>query len=358
MRYCILLFCIILKCIFEMKLHNLLIILLAYLCWNCTNNSNTEKHQNSRNNIVDVQDKIVKIEMEENPVSSFAIPYIMDNFLIISDYKSPDKLIHIFDKNSFKYITSTGDRGEGPQEIANLGRIGINEADRIFYVTDHGKQKIFSFYMDSILVNPDYMPIEKIKLDNTMYPDTYDYINDTLSIGLFSKVLSNSDYTPIVAKWNMETGEVKPMKYLKHPEIERKRVSSAISIENNLYVECYWYHDLMTIGYLNGDFKCNIYGAKWNTKNSSENRHYRDVVFCKDYIVASYLGEKRIIDGKGGGITVMNPTKFLIFDKNGDYIQTLEVGHPILTFCYDKENNRIIMNLDDEMQVSYLDLNL
>ena len=64
-----------------MKLHNLLIILLACLCWSCTHNPNVEKHQNSRNNIVDVQDKIVKIEMEENPVSSFAIPYIMDKFL-------------------------------------------------------------------------------------------------------------------------------------------------------------------------------------------------------------------------------------------------------------------------------------
>ena len=29
---------------------------------------------------------------------------------------------------------------------------------------------------------------------------------------------------------------------------------------------------------------------------------------------------------------------------------------PINYFCYDKDNNRIIMNLDDEIQFAYLDL--
>jgi hypothetical protein len=50
-------------------------------------------------------------------------------------------------------------------------------------------------------------------------------------------------------------------------------------------------------------------------------------------------------------------TKFFIFDVSGNYIQTLETGYKILDFCYDKENNRIIMGLDDEMQFAYLDLN-
>jgi hypothetical protein len=43
-----------------------------------------------------------------------------------------------------------------------------------------------------------------------------------------------------------------------HPDIERKRVCFAASAEYDIYVECYCYHDLMTICSLNGDLKYNI----------------------------------------------------------------------------------------------------
>jgi len=36
----------------------------------------------------------------------------------------------------------------------------------------------------------------------------------------------------------------------------------------------------------------------------------------------------------------------------------LEIGYKISDYCYDKTNNRIIMNLNDaEIQFAYLDLN-
>lgn len=334
----------------------LYILLLVLLSWSCAKDSETEKHQRKRDNLINVQDKITKIEMEDVPITDFAIPYILNDYLVVSDYKSPDKLIHIFDKTTFKYLGSTGDRGQGPDEITNMGDIGVNEADRVFYVTDHGKQKIFSFKMDSLLGNSSYIPTEKMRLDGSMYPRSYTYINDTLSIGLFIKVIGNSDYMPFIARWNMETGEINPMKYMKHPDIERKRVSFAASVENGLYVECYWYHDLMTIGDLEGNFKCNVYGRKWDSTASTEKGYYDNVVFCKDKIVASYSGENRIIKGENGELRAVYPTKLIVFDKCGDYIQTIETGHPITIFCYDEENDRIIMTLNDDMLFAYLDL--
>lgn len=333
-----------------------LFIFVVILCWSCRQSSETEIYQKKRNNLINVQDKIIKIAMEDVPITIFAIPYILGDYLIVSDYKSPDKLIHIFNRNTFSYITSTADRGQGPNEITNMGHFGINEAERIFYVTDHGKQKIYTFYIDSILANPSYMPKEKIAMNEKLYPRSYEYINDTLSIGLFIKGIENSDYMPIVAKWNMYTGEIAPMKYMKHPEIERKRVSFAASKENGIFVECYWYHDLMTIGYLNGDFKCNIYGKKWDNTTSNTNGYYDNVVFCKNKIVASYLGEERILEGENGELKAVYPTKFIIFDENGNYIKTLETGYNIINFCYDERNNRIIMTLDDDLQFAYLSL--
>lgn len=337
-------------------MNRLLLVLLIVSCWGCTHKGKTEKHQKNRNNIVDVRDRVRKIETGDIFLTNFVNSYILDKYLIVSDYKSFDKLIYLFDKTTFKYITSVGDRGQGPHEIANLGRIGINEAERIFYVTDHGKQKIFSFELDSVLNNPSYLPKEKVNVNKEEFPLNYEYINDTLSIGLFGKVINDFDYMPIVAKWNMKTGEITPMKYLKHPEIERKRVSFAVSLEKGIYVECYWYHDLLTIGYLNGDFKCNVYGSKWNNATANIDGYFENVIFCKDKIVTSYLGKKRIVKGKHGEQKVIYPTQLMVFDIEGNYLQTLETGHPIINFCYDKEHNRIIMTLEDEILFAYLDL--
>jgi hypothetical protein len=53
--------------------------------------------------------------------------------------------------------------------------------------------------------------------------------------------------TILIAKINTNTGEISPMQKYTHPKIERKRVGFAASVEYGLYVECYNYHDLITI---------------------------------------------------------------------------------------------------------------
>ena len=84
-------------------------------------------------------------------ISNFGTPYILNQYLLISDYKSFEKLIYIFDKNSFKFITSVGDNGQGPGEIANMGAIIPNNRENAFYVIDHGHQAVYDFPMDSVL---------------------------------------------------------------------------------------------------------------------------------------------------------------------------------------------------------------
>ena len=146
----------------------------------------------------------------------------------------------------------------------------------------------------------------------------------------------------------MQSGQFARMKY-QHPDITKKRISFAVSIENDIYVECYTFHDLMSICNLNGDSICNIYGPSWDSKESNRVHHYGDVIFCKDKILASYSGGANFSDE-------YNPTKILVFDLHGDYLKTLDVGYKIVDFCYDDDNNRIIMNLNDEIQFAYLSL--
>ena len=74
------------------------------------------------------------------------------------------------------------------------------------------------------------------------------------------------------------------------------------------------------------------------------------VSFAGDYIIASYSGKDNTLED-------YQPTCFIIFDKTGDYLKTIETGYRIDDFCYDKDNNRIIMVLNDNIQFAYFDLN-
>jgi hypothetical protein len=324
-------------------------LLLIATCWSCTHNAGTEKHQDKRDNVVHVRDKVKEIVIEDVLIHSAALVYIMNDYLIIEDTRSKNEFIYIFDKNTFRHVTGTAYKGQGPGEITVAGHIGVDEANRRFYVSDFGKQRIFGYDLDSVLANPHHMPEEKMKMNEKQFPDRYQYINDTLCIGVIIEPVKNGVFRQIAARWNMNTGEMVPMKY-EHPEIEIKRIGTAASMEHGIYIEYYYYHDLMTICSLDGELKYNIYGRRWDNQKSNRVKHYCKAVFCNDRILAAYSG------GDNSNEAERYPTRFLVFDLNGDYIQTLETGYKMYDFCCDKENKRIIMALNDEIQFAYLDL--
>lgn len=321
--------------------------LLLVLYWGCAGTSGREKYQKEWNNVVRVREKMMEIKMSGPLIGGNVQLQLMDKYLIVGDYTSYDKLIHLFDKNTFAYLAGTAPKGKGPGEIANLGYIGVNQAQREFYVADNSQYKIFSYSLDSVLNNSLYMPEVKMEMGQKIIPDKYLYVNDTLCIGRVIQPLGVNDFRPFVAKWNMKTGEIRLMEY-EHPDVKKKRMVSAASVKEGIYVECYSRYDLMIIGGLDGKLRCNIYGPDWS-KEINGNNHYVDVAFCRNRIVATYSGGYHASDA-------YYPTKFVVFDVEGNYLVTLETGCKIICFCYDEEKNRIIMCLNEEMQFAYLDL--
>lgn len=325
------------------------------ICLSCSDHSSTEKYQKVRNNIINVHDYVKEIEIEDVLIGSSAHLFLLSDYMIISDIRSSDKLIHVFDKNNFNYVTSIGNRGEGPDEITNMGFIGIDEAKRVLYVSDHGKQKIFCYNIDSVIMDSLYIPWVKMRMNAKQFPSEYQFINDSLCIGRVIEPIGNSNFKPSVAKWNMETGEIEFMKY-EHPGIEKKRIVCTASKENELYAEFYSNYDLITICNFDGELICNIYGPGWGDRKTTRTDYFSDGVFCDDKIFALYSGGDSFIQDKSGKIKSALPTKFLVFNLNGDYLKTLETGYRISSFCYDKKNNRLILNLDDMIQFAFLDL--
>lgn len=320
-------------------------LLLSIFLFGCNESQNKEKHYTTENGIINIKDKIKEIKIDSILIGGVIRLYTINEYLILSDYQSLDNQIHIFSKKEFKHITSIAPKGQGPGEISNIGYIGINEASRIFYVSDHGKQKIFSYPIDSVILNPTYMPQTKMEMNEQLFPSEYTYINDTLCIGRIIEPIGNADYKPFIAKWNMNTGDTEPMKY-ENKKINKKRINFAISEEYSIYAECYTNHDLITICDMDGNLKYNIYGPNWSD-TPQKNSYYNNAVFCKDKLVVSSLNNNKESD---------LPNELIVFNIDGEYIKTLKTGYNISDFCFDKENNRIIMSLDDSIQLAYLDI--
>lgn len=328
---------------------NKFLYLLLLACCGCSTDTAIEKHQTDRNRVVDIRDRVKEINTGDVMIGPISRLYLANECLIITDYQSFDRLIYLFDRKEYRYLTAIATRGQGPGELANMGHIGADEPNRLLYVLDHGKASLFCYPLDSVLVNPDYVPTSRMKLTESRFPSDFQILNDSICYGRITMPIGDYGFNQAVAKWNIHTAEIKEMNYT-HPAIERKRVSAAMSEKLKLSVEVYHHHDLMTLGNLDGDLICNVYGPVWDTKRSNALTYYRDVVFYKDKILATYaFGRDNFGDEHW-------PTAFLVFDLSGNYLKTLETGCNITDFVCDEPNHRIVMNMDGDIQFGYFDL--
>lgn len=326
-----------------------LYVFIVLTLWGCRHNSETEKYQDARNNVVDVHDKVKEIVIDDVLISIYSDLNLVDNYLVITDWKGGDKLIHLFDKNTFYHVVSSTSMGQGPGEIANLGKLFVNEKLREFYVFDLGKLNVLSYQLDSLIADSLYQPKVELQIDKKRFPFECVYINDTLCIVRIMDILNDDEaHNELSGQWNMKTGEIKSIGY-ENPDVKKKRFRLAASSEYNIYVKCYSRYDLMTICSFDGKLKYNIYGPNWSDEITDLCHYNMGVIFCNDKIFALYSGNDHRTDG-------YYPSKIHIFNLEGEYLKTLNVGYYILGFRYDKDNNRLIMFFQDEMQFGYLDL--
>lgn len=318
----------------------------------------TEKFQKHRNKIANIKGEIIDIKTDIN----FRYPhlYIIDSILVISDsHLNMMYGIHLFNKKTFKYIKSTGILGRGPGEIVNLGYIGIDQKNKVLWVADYGKKVQWKFYLDSVLNNDMYKPKGFVKINYDMFMERYGFLNDSVILGKTVRILPDHSFVKVMAKLNLNTNDIEVYGY-EHPECSGKRSSSVfkMSIKNNMYVNGYFYCDLMTICDLDGRLKYNVYGPGWLKNIDNNNNYFFGLDFINGHIIASFLGDEGIYYDENKRLRGNIPTKFLVFDLRGDYIETIETEHKILSFCVDEKNNRVIAYFEDrEPPLGYFDFN-
>lgn len=251
--------------------------LLVLLLLGCKNNSSTDIYVKSRNNIIKVQDKIVEVLTEEPFISTYSDVHLLNDHLIVKDWKGYDYLIHIFNKNTFEHVKSTGTIGQGPNEIANIGNIFTDKRKNNFYVVDQGKLQLLSYNMDSLLAMDDYRFTIKANITKKNYPSSCHYMTDTFSIAKQLSFAENGGGAiESCGQWNMLTGEFK--KGYIHPTQSTKAINThsthfEASEEQGIYVMCSRFYDVMTICNLDGTLKCNVYGPNWEN-NKTDKMHY------------------------------------------------------------------------------------
>ena len=184
-------------------------VLFVFFASSCFRNSDVEKSQNHSTNIIDVKESVKEIIIDTPLIGGWARPFIVNDYLLISDSQSEEKLISIFDKNNFSYLMGVGDAGEGPNEITNMGVIVPDEVHHRFFVPDYGKLKVLSYSVDSILKNPFYRPEVKGDMKELQFPDRFVYVNDTFCIARSIMVGESKYFQQSLVRWNMLTGEMK-----------------------------------------------------------------------------------------------------------------------------------------------------
>ena len=327
--------------------NTILLFLILHVLFGCNESDKSKTFHEDKSKTINVKDKIIDIETD----LFFGLLHfeISDSLLVISQLDpNVEKGIYLFNKNSLKYLASTGYMGKGPGEIIRCGNSTVNFNSQNIWVDDYGKLVIWKFPIDSVMNNDKFIPTQKMAMNKDIFQITSEFINDSITIGRSCVPTSFHSMDMVNTKRNIYNNKIE--KYGYHfPDLKDRESYSefALSNKHKLYVTCYQFVDLITVCDLNGNLKCNIFGPRWKPKEIPRTRFYYNVDLYKDYIIASYLGDKCVLKTAEGGMEYLSASKFLVFDINGNYIKTIEVGYQFSAFCVDEDNGRIIVNFEN-----------
>lgn len=301
---------------------------------------------NNRDNIVKVKDKIIAFDTKGEFFGSNVEASIYNNLLFFTDDDSKDELIRIYNLDSLSFVVGTGVQGRGPGEIGRMYGLVIDEFSNKFYVPDYATYKMFSYDIDSLLkLGKQYEPSVKWKMSPSEFPNEFMMISKDKAIGQMIKPIGTSKFNMAVSTIDMNTGATSDFVDLQ-PDIEKKRFTICVSPSDNIFVQAFQLQDLLTIADLKGNRICDVVG-----KGNEDNKiYYTTVCVVGNRIFAAFSGKESHEEDS------FRPTLVDVFDFQGKYIETLDVGYRIVDICYDKRNKRAFFVFDDVIQFGFLNV--
>lgn len=304
--------------------------------------SMVDKNYDWRDNIIDVSKNIEEVIITDVMIGRMSTINVVGPYVLIVDYKSFDNLFHLFEKKTYSYVCSFGQKGQGPDEVVNLGHVAVSYYPNEIYINDHGKQLIAKYNLDSVVSLNNYSPQIISKTEKMRFLNQYSCYNDSMSIGVLIKPTGVSGYNQSLAAWNVKSSDITE-KDINLPNVEKERFSVCQSYPNNRYVLSYNLNDLLVFCNFDDELVACVKGVDWS-ENITKRYYYSQSLICKNNLFALLSDENGI------------SSRFVIFDLNGNYKCTLETKHNINTFCFDEDNSKLLMCLDDSIQFAALDI--
>lgn len=158
-----------------------LIITLFYSC--SKQGSNSESKYSS---IFDIN-KTINLNADSITATEFILPlettkesilgeiskiYFSDSTIFVFD--SQNQKLLCFDKNSGKFLKQIWRQGRGPKEFTYISSLFYSAKEKLLYVYDGGKKKVFIFndsgeYFNEIETDPDYFLSDFCKIENSFW---------------------------------------------------------------------------------------------------------------------------------------------------------------------------------------------
>lgn len=333
------------------KIEFLVVFLFIVFVSSC-NYTPTEKYLSWDNaDNVDVWNKVKAINTDSIDETSSYTLSIVGDYLVVASHKTYDKFLHIFDKNTYNYLSSIIKKGHGPNEVSKIDSniVPICHSNDFFVMADN--LKFLKINIDSALHNINYQPQRMFDWGKNakVFPNDIHLIDDTTAIVSVIEPTGVSGYNLSIGKFHLSNGECDKFSY-NHPKATFRRAAIFASADNNICGECYRSRDLLTMYDLNGNLKTIIYGINWSGQDNTMGLDYYDeVVVAKNKILVTYKGTEHHNTEKQSNC-------LFIFNLDGSIYKCLSFGnHTIGRMCYDDSNNRLIM-LTDIYDIAYLPL--
>ncbi|MCH7399044.1 TolB-like 6-bladed beta-propeller domain-containing protein [Belliella sp. DSM 107340] len=295
-------------------------------------------------------------DFDTEPLITYGGLSILGEYLIVMDMLSTaEKAIHIYNKNNFEYISSTGFLGEGPGEITRIGEFTQSYHSDRFWIPDFAKLKLFQFNLDSLLLDDKYKPSVSFPFGKGEFLSRLKFVDEQLAYGSWVEVLRPGEFRTSLGKWDLETGNIEKFGE-EHPNLVGERTNAYFdySYHHNIMVLSYTNYDILSVFDNHGKIKMNLIGEKKFDNENRKLKFFGQTTITDKYIITSYLGDYGFLLDKNQRPKGIQPNKLLFFSLEGELLKTLDTEHQIMTFTVDEENNRIFCFFSDrEIPLGY-----
>lgn len=325
-------------------------IIALFTMWNCSKKDTAPViiYQASRDNHVNVMDKLISIEENLPDMHSFTMLTMIGDTLLLHDHKG-ELQFTAYDIYADTTIGRFGKFGSGPGEVANFGGTFYDSKSKRLYGHEGNRSTISYFYLPEAISNPDYNVIDKFRIGfvESLFVSAH-HINDSTIICAATFPGSDCPAEFQLATFSLITKNSTPLDSVSY--YDKARFALSVDLDNNRIYATDFQQDVISIYSLDGNLIRRIFGPEYTGKVMEGYRAFSTPHVCGKHLIVCYSGHRPVTADK----TI--PKYLIVTDLDGNYIKTLDLDFSIHTIAYHAKTNRLYLSTDGEPQFCYINL--